>query len=326
MPESASDSYQLILEKVPEDKRPDTALFLSGCFSISPAKTKGIAEAAPIALLTDLTRNQAEAVLAEFVPSLPEGVSVAVRTDAEARASRVSHLGWPRPPKIYGIPVEDIAVVKPPDESGEITCPFCGETIRLPGSGIGKSGNTAVIRREPAHPDAPDATDPIFGDIKPLPPGTGKMPAAIRPEDTVWGNIPDEKIVFTPSVAPEREPVYAPSPGASGTGSGSGTGTGTGTGYGRGGTSTTKKSGSRPAAGLAAFMKPGAFAIVVGRTRDNGAVKMIAEIMGIGEGEARERGLSLSLCIARDIALDEAQTLLTRFRNLGAKARIVKPS
>jgi ribosomal protein L7/L12 len=72
-------------------------------------------------------------------------------------------------------------------------------------------------------------------------------------------------------------------------------------------------------------MKPGAFAVVVGRTRDNQAVKMISEIMGISEREARDRCMHLGICVARDISLDEAQNLLSRFKSLGAKARIVKP-
>ena len=72
-------------------------------------------------------------------------------------------------------------------------------------------------------------------------------------------------------------------------------------------------------------MTPGAFSLVVSRTKGPQAVKIIAEILGVSETEAREKCLGLGLCVARDISLDEAQNLLTRFRSLGAKARIVKP-
>lgn len=83
---------------------------------------------------------------------------------------------------------------------------------------------------------------------------------------------------------------------------------------------------ARPAAGLAAFMKPGVFSVVVSRSRDPQVVKMIAEIMGVPEAEARDKCLCPALSPVRGISLDEAQSLLARFRNLGAKARIVRPA
>ncbi len=317
MPDAVSPTYQLILDKVPEEKQPDTALFLSGCFSLPPASTRGIAAAGPIALVSDLKKSQAEAILAELRPSLPEGVGI--RVAAEEEGSRISRLQWPRPPKIYGSPLEDVA---PARRGGphEIKCPFCGGAISLTDDfGIAateKRRDDTSFRAAPL----PDR-DPLFSGVKPLAADTGKFASirSLQAGDTgFWMDHAHSAFAPPPRAEQER-------PG-SGTGSGTGAATGTGHGRGRGETSAAKKTGGRPAAGLAAFMKPGAFAVVVSRTRDVGTVKMIAEIMGLSEGEARERGLNLGLCVARDIALDEAQNLLTRFRNLGAKARIVKPS
>lgn len=304
---AATDKYQLILEKVPEEKQPETALFLSGCFSLPRASTRGIAASGPIAILSELTKGQAETILAELRSSLPAEVDIAVAVEGER--SRVSRLQWPRPPRIYGSLVEEFGG----DEEApqEIKCPICGGNIRIIQN---DKGLTAVIggdRRRgdtalrPAPSPAADK-DPLFSGVKPLATGTGNYASirSLQAGDTgFW--MDHTHNAFAP---PPEEPAQS------------------GTRHGGAGTSGAKKSGGKPTAGLAAFMKPGMFAVVVGRTKDAPTVKMIAEIMGISESEARDKSLNLGLCVARDISLDEAQNLLTRFRNLGAKARIVKPS
>lgn len=309
MTNGASDKYQLVLEKVAEEKQPETALFLSGCFSLPPASTRGIAASGPIALISDLGKAQAEAILGELLPSVPEGV--VMRVAPEEERSRVSRLQWPRPPRIYGSSIDEFALAAD-DEPHEIKCPFCGGSIRVTpdfqvvAAPEKRRGTDTLVRPAPIA-SAFDDRDPLFSGVKPLATASGKYASirSLQAGDTgFW--MDHTHGAFDPQ--PKEE------------------GARSGTGHGKGGTSGAKKSGGKPSAGLAAFMKPGQYALVVGRTRDPQAVKMIAEIMGISESEARDKGLNLSLCVARDISLDEAQNLLARFRNLSAKARIVKPS
>ena len=82
---------------------------------------------------------------------------------------------------------------------------------------------------------------------------------------------------------------------------------------------------SKSSSGLAAYLTPGVFAVIIARTKDASVIKNVAEIMGVSENTAREKCLGLSLCVARGISLDEARTLLARFKTLGANARIAKP-
>jgi ribosomal protein L7/L12 len=312
MATGATDKYQIILEKVPEEKQPETALFLSGCFSLPRASTRGIAASGPIAILSDLQKGQAEAILAELRTSLPEGVEIVAA--AQGERARVSRLQWPHPPKVYGSAIDEFALQE--EEPHDIKCPICGGNIRITQD---ERGMTAAIAGERRRGDtvfrsapvpAPETDkDPVFAGVKPLAAGTGNYASirSLQAGDTGWW----KDHIHGAFVPPPEEPP----PSASGTR------------HGRGGTSGgAKKSGGKSSAGLAAFMKPGTFAVIVGRTKDAATVKMIAEIMGVGESDARDKCLDLGLCVARDISLDEAQTLLTRFRNLGAKARIVKPS
>ncbi|MDR2392338.1 MAG: hypothetical protein LBE84_11760 [Planctomycetota bacterium] len=78
--------------------------------------------------------------------------------------------------------------------------------------------------------------------------------------------------------------------------------------------------------GRFAFMKRGAFAVMLGRTKDVQVIRIVSEIMGIPENEAREKCQTPGLCVAKDISLAEAQSLLARFKNIGVKVRIAKPA
>lgn len=307
-----ANDYQIVMEKVPDDRQPETALFLSGCFSLPPASTRGIAASAPIALLSDLTPAQAEAVMAELRPSLTPEVELRIARAAET--TRISRLQWPRPPRIYGRDIAEFAAVS---ETRTINCPICGGAIRLAMDAAGVKASAADEAKKPASSrkissrkiSQANDKDPLFSGIKPLAAASGNLASirSLQAGDTgFWMDHTD----FGFSSAHPEPPAFpqpAQPPG--------------------GGSSTVKRAVSgRSAAGLAAFMKPGVFSVVVGRTRDNATVKMIAEIMGIGESEARMRALNLGLCVARDISLNEAQNLLARFKKLGARARIVRPS
>lgn len=314
----AAHEFQIVMEKVAEDRQPDAAMYLSGCFSLPPASTKGMAASGPIALLSDLGEAQAEAIVKELAASAPAGVVLRVAGPDEK--NKVSRLQWPRPPRIYGSKLDEFVPREAPvQKSKEIVCPHCGERIELTqdadgvravaagdeksdtdGKAAARRGGETAFYRAPTPADK----DPLFSGVKPLNAETVKYASmrSLQAGDTgFWMDYSQN--VFSPPPPPEEgKPVR------------------------HGGTSTAKKSTGKISAGLAAFMKSGSYAVVVGRTRDSQTVKMIAEIMGISENEARERALDLGLCVARDISLDEAQTLLTRFRNLGTKARIVRPS
>lgn len=293
-----NDSYQIILDPVPEDKQPAMALFLSGCFSLPPSSTRRIVASGPIAILSGLDGVQSETVLAELKSSLPEGVGLrVVREGADTEASR---LEWPRPPKIFGRSLDEFTFETAASES---PCPSCGKMLRITRcpdgdmavSLVRHSGRTVMI----PNPDSTDSDkDPLFSGFKPLAADATRFASfrSLQAGDTgFWGDTRSNVEAAQYEAPPEPENR-------------------------RNESHHTGKSG-----GLAAYMKPGVFAVILSRTKDAPVVKNVAEIMGISEEEARQKCLSMGLCVARDISLDEAQTLLARFKALGGRARIVKP-
>lgn len=302
MANTETEKYQIILEKVPLERQPEAALFISGCFSLPPVSTRGIANSAPIVLISDMSRGQAEAVLAELLLSLPTGVEL--RMTNEKDSANISRLQWPRPPRIYG---RDLAEFANLPKSHDLNCPICGGAIRISPDESGGFLATAVDdgeRKRESNRSLSDAsnTDPLFSGVKPLATSNFASLRSLSAGDTGFWMDHGNSLFASPE-ADIAASSTAPSD-----------------------TANAKRSTGRIATGLSAFMKPGAFALVMGRTRDNQAVKMISEIMGITEDEAREKSMGLGLCIARDISLDEAQNLLARFKGLGVKARIVKPA
>ncbi len=289
MPHGAEESCQIVMLEVPEPARADAAMFLSGCFSLPPASTRSIAASGPIALLADLGKGQAEAVVAELRPSLPDGVVLEIRPGDDGEFAR---LQWPRPPRIYGRDVEDFAV------AADVKCPVCGGMIRI----VKDRDGLKAVALHAFQPAPADDRDPLFSGVKPLAAAASGYASlrSLQAGDT--GFWMDNKGVFS-AAAEERDAPPASVPAE---------------------TSHSKR--ARSSAGLAAFMKPGAFSIVVARSRDPQVVKMIAEIMGVPEAEARDKCLSPAVTPVRGISLDEAQSLLARLRNLGARARIVRPA
>ncbi len=308
MAEDETPTVQIVLQKVPEQDQPGAAMFLSGCFSLPPVSTRAIASSAPIALLAGLSPAQADAIMAELAPTLPQGVEIQVSPQS---AAAIARLQWPRPPRIYGKDLDDFAA--PEETARELKCPICGGVLSLTPDGAllkallshntGRRPDDEPLRRSDAASRAANDRDPLFSGVKPLGPANTRHASlrSLQAGDT--GFWFDSKGDFASAPLPPPEGA-SPLPAA-------------------GETSHSRR--VRPSAGLAAFMKPGVFAVVLARTRDAQTVKMIAEIMGIPEPEAMDRCLGLSLPVARDIALDEAQNLLARLRSLGAKARIVKP-
>ncbi len=304
MPE-AKGNYQVILEKVPDERQPETALFLSGCFSLPPASTRGIAASGPIAVISEVTREQAEAIMAELTPSLPAGVTLRLSDGQET--TRVSRLQWPRPPRIYGRDLDEFTLI---NRSHELKCPICGGLLRINQEPDGLKAIPAGLEKRrrsdttTTRSTAASDKDPLFSGLKPLA-GAGANFASLRSLQAG-----DTGFWLDHGQSEQAGPVLQEEEGRKQSGE----------------TSNAKRSsGGKSSAGLAAFMKPGAYALVVSRTKEPQAVKMIAEIMGVSESEARDKCLNLGLCVVRDVALDEAQNLLARFRNLGARARIVKP-
>ncbi len=212
-------------------------------------------------------------------------------------------LHWPTPPRIYGRNLSDFAAVP---SSHDLHCPVCGGLIHVyMENGAMRAGVAGSRKRSSTRRIKPaNDRDPLFSGIKPLDTAdSGRVArSALDAGDTgFWGSCNQQDI--EPPPRPEAPPAKD----------------------GSGETTADRKSTGKTSAGLSSFMKQGVFAVVIGRTRDPQAVKMIAEIMGVDEDEAQNRSLSLGLCVARDISLDEAQNLAARFRNLGARARIVKP-
>lgn len=306
MPEKSENRYMLVMEKVPDDRQPETALFLSRCFSLPPPSARNIAASGPIALLADLSGQQAGAVLAELKTALPP--DVIMRVTESSASLRISRLQWPRPPRIYGRDVNDFVIA---GDARGTSCPLCGGQLRIikDGDGVklvsaGGERKKEVGESKRTLPSNDD--DPLFSGIKPLAAGSGNY-ASIRSLQAGDTGFWMDHSHFAYSAQPQSDSQA-------------------GERHEDPGTTTVKRTTVRNAGGQAAFMKPGAFAVVAARTKDTATVKMIAEIMGIPETEARERSLTLGLCVARDISLNEAQSLLARFKKLGSRARIVKPS
>ncbi|MDR0362155.1 MAG: hypothetical protein LBJ46_05655 [Planctomycetota bacterium] len=303
--------YEIVLEEVDAEYQPAAALYLSGAFSLPPASTRRIAAATPLAILPGLSEPQASAVLKELSGSLPDGVRL--RVAMAGATSDIGKLDWPTPPKIYGRDLEEFN--RAPEHS--ITaCPSCGRLLKVtydPGGGIriglqGTAGKTVMI---PNPASVASDKDPLFSGFKPIAEGVGDL-ASLRSlqagDSSFWMEARQN---FFPAAGPEpvREPHgRALQPDAA---------------------KSTHRDGSGFASsrhnGLVAFMKQGLYSVVLSRTRDPQAVKMLSDIVGLDESEVRDLAGSRSLCVARNIALDEAQTLLARFRSLGANARIVKP-
>ncbi len=296
------DSYQIILDPAAEDKQQAVALFLSGCFSLPPASTKRIAASGPIAILSNLDGVQAETILAELSSSIPEGGSL--RIVQEEDAADVSRLEWPRPPQIFGRPLSDFSLII---EETEAPCPSCGKMLKVKTEKDGRlviklvhpAGNTVMI----PNPNSEEGDkDPLFSGFKPLATDSCTFASMrqLQAGDTgFWSG--SRSAMLPSSYETPSEPVKEQKK-----------------------TAETATS-ARSAGGLAAYMKPGVFAVVLARTKDPQVVKKVGEVMGISEDEARQRCLSPSLAVARDISLDEAQTLLARLKMLGGRARIVKP-
>ncbi|MCC8180173.1 MAG: hypothetical protein LIP23_04575, partial [Planctomycetes bacterium] len=169
---SANDRYLIILDKVREDLQPATAMFLSGCFSLPPASTKNIAASGPIALISDVSERQGEAVLAELNASAPEGVTL--RLDKENSGAKVSRLQWPRPPRIFGRNLKEFEPSQPEPRCTDVNCPHCGGRVRI---GLDQNGEIVVVGATPEvspvcvtppRPGSETDRDPLFAGIKPL--------------------------------------------------------------------------------------------------------------------------------------------------------------
>lgn len=301
---SEIESYQIVLDPVAEELQQAVALFLSGCFSLPPASTRRIAASAPIAILSDLDGFQAETVLTELEASLPDGASI--RVVKEGDDQNASSLAWPKPPQIFGRPLDDFKLSVSEDE---VPCPCCGKMLKItkgPDGGIilkhpkekKTSNNTVMI----PNPDSEDADkDPLFSGFKPLSSDSVGFAAfkSLKAGDTgFWGETRSHLVPepYEPPPEPEKKPSAK-------------------------GSNPTGKT----TTGLAAYMKPGVFAVILSRSKDPFVVQKVAETMGISEAEAREKCLQLSLCVARDISLDDAKTLGGTLKSLGGRVRIAKP-
>lgn len=312
----ADDGLQeIILDPVDAERQPAAALFLSGCFSLPPAATRRIVAAAPIAILSGLSAPQAEGVLKELGASLPEGVNLRAANAGET--ADAGRLEWPNPPQIHGRDLEEFG--RTPHQA-VAPCPSCGKMLKITydaGDGVklglsGISGKTILI---PNPASAASDKDPLFSGFKPLAEGVGNL-ASLRSlqagDSSFWMEARQN---FFPRPAPEAPADWrdAPLRGRSDA------------------EARDKREESASSSsylrtgGLASFMKQGLYSVVLSRTRDPQTIKMLSEIMGVEERDAQQLASSRSLCVARNIALDEAQTLLARFRSLGANARIVKP-
>ncbi|MDR1612666.1 MAG: hypothetical protein LBT97_07765 [Planctomycetota bacterium] len=309
--------YEIILETVDGERRSAAALFLSGCFSLPPAATRRIVAAAPLALLSGLAERQAAGMLKELSAALPDGVRL--RVAKEGVSTDAGKLEWPTPPKIHGRDLGDFGRLP---EHSVTACPACGRLLKVTfdpdgGLGIGLSGMPGKTVMIPNPASVASDKDPLFSGFKPLVEGAADLASLRSLQAGDSGFWIEARQNFFPQSASGTQADRGDAT--------AGAGTETGIRDKRGESAAEPAAAPAGTGGLAAFMKQGLYAVVLSRTRDPQTVKMLSDVMGIDEGEARELASSRSLCVAKSIALDEARTLVARFRSLGANARIVKP-
>lgn len=298
------ERFLVVLDPVPAEALDTVAGALATAMTLPVNMAKRIVSSCPIALLTRLRRGRAERLRNVLASAFAGNASVRVAPDQPD--SLTSRLEWPLPPSIAGLRIDEY----PEDDLnlGKLACPSCGIGLDYLENGAGGHPELRVATTDnetipiPVVGGGGDTTllpssdlDPLFSGLKPLD-STANLQAV---KDLRAGKTGFWKIDWGDRLSPvtDQPPMSREN----------------------GHASTTRS-------GLAAYLPGGPFAVIINRSTDINVARLVAEVGGLPEDEAREKCLQPIFCVARDIAKAEAQTLLTRFEALHAKGRIVRPS
>ena len=124
-PGPMSDSWSLILREVPEASRPAVAQFLAKAFALKENTAETIAASAPIALLTELTREEAGA-MSLAVAGLGRIANVVV-SFTDQSSDELPKIDWPRRPLLFKREIADYVL----DYHFPVPVPDLGKQVRL---------------------------------------------------------------------------------------------------------------------------------------------------------------------------------------------------
>ena len=306
MPENNTiNTYNIVIGHMPLEIQAEVALALSASMLLPGNAAQRIVANAPIAILSDLSRLQAESIKTELLKSMPPGTDLVVAPDKSEE--KISRLEWPQPPRINEKSLTDFLRI---NFDHDLICPNCQEKLYLKtddDKGLSLVKVECDLSQAPTS-DFDKADDRLGADDDPLfaglvdfgPIADLKAVQALNAGDTgFWMGFDSRNL---PAAESNRMTFSEVEEKASASGT------------------------IRGASGLTTFMRPGPYAVVINGSQDIDVIRFTADLLGISENEAREKCLKHSLCVAKNIAREEAQSLLARLRSLKAEARIFRPS
>jgi len=119
-----ADTYTLILKECPEDARAHVGQFLSKAFSLKDTTCATIAASAPIALLGELSADEAAALVLVMAGIQHPGLEIEFTTQV---TDEIPKIDWPKRPLVFKREIVDYVR----DFSLPIACADCGQTHPL---------------------------------------------------------------------------------------------------------------------------------------------------------------------------------------------------
>ncbi|MBA3684485.1 MAG: hypothetical protein H0W72_04510 [Planctomycetes bacterium] len=204
-----ADTYTLILRECTEAARSHVAQFLGKAFSLKDNTSATIAGSAPIALLSDLTIEEAAAIQLVMSSIHADGVTIQFSREAPEDLPKID---WPRRPLVFKREIAEYVR----DLAMPLPCPDCGKLhplIRLLADRLMQrwGGSTSMVYQ----PHEADRASPLTASSVPArqSPNSREFHGSSMPEITPFSN---EVLPPTPSPAtakPQR-PAAAAAPAA----------------------------------------------------------------------------------------------------------------
>ncbi len=144
----SADRFRIILGRCRPKQQKTVSVGFARLFGIEQPLADQIVQAAPIVVLSNLSRDQAMEIVQALQELRASGGDLRIEISDDRSISQVA---WPSPPKVAGRPLSEYERRSP---SGELvfSCPECGTQLVL-----------AVSRHAPAKTDPPKQTAPASG-------------------------------------------------------------------------------------------------------------------------------------------------------------------
>ncbi len=332
-----SDTFALVLRDAPEPTRLAVAQFLGRAFGLKDATAEAVASSSPIALLTELTRDEA-AAMALAMGALQRIPTVKIDF-TDKTTDDLPKIDWPRRPLIFKREIADYAA----DMQMALPCPDCGKPHALgmllgakvsPERAASKPNLKAVVAaEEPAiaiaaakntPPPAarsqefkgakmPEIT-PFFNQALPNPTASGASPIQPASDDaaTVLNNLfPDDSDAPGGGFIPDNNnitnlldrllPDEEEAPAAAG-------------------------ENTRAAPGIAINAPQSGFSVFLAKIGDEPrrkkAVPVLVELAHISNEEAEALSKKVIIPVIKGVSKEEAEAAKQRFAKIGILARI----